>query len=63
MAMFACFSPGRHFASYEVKSVMIHLIRNYDMKLPGGVERRELVTAGHNILPDFGQEILLKRIR
>lgn len=30
--------PGRFFAMYEVKVVLVELLRNYDIRLVGGVD-------------------------
>lgn len=60
---FVACSPGRFFAGYEVKSVMVYLIRNFDIKLPDGVKTPELTVFAQHLLPSQTQEILLKKIR
>ena len=57
---YAC--PGRFFASLEVKLILTHIIRHYDLKLVHGAAGRpgNLYFADAN-LPDAGQVILFRR--
>ncbi|KAK1948850.1 cytochrome P450 [Colletotrichum sublineola] len=54
--------PGRVFAVNEIKMVLANLLRNYDIKLPDGVNERypSLVFADQNV-PDPSKTILIKQ--
>ena len=56
--LWAC--PGRHFASSQMKVVLAHLLLNYDIKLPDGMERPRQQHFGLAIVPDTEKMVLLK---
>ncbi|KAJ5249274.1 hypothetical protein N7468_000725 [Penicillium chermesinum] len=56
--LWAC--PGRHFASSQMKVVLAHLLLNYDIKLPEGVEKPKQQHFGLAIVPDTEKMVLLK---
>ena len=44
-------SPGRYFASYELKGILAHIILEYDLKLDGhGVRASDLLPGTHGAL-------------
>lgn len=56
--LWAC--PGRHFASSQMKVVLAHLLLNYDIKLPEGVEKPKQQHFGLAIVPDTEKMVLLR---
>ncbi|KAL1988856.1 hypothetical protein VTN96DRAFT_7740 [Rasamsonia emersonii] len=52
--------PGRFFAVYEIKAIIIEILRNYDIRLKDGVKPK---TWSNELLvnPDFGAMIEIKR--
>lgn len=58
-----CSCPGRFFANNEVKIVLAHLIRHFDLALPDGKGRPEAITYDVAFKPDPNKEVLFKRIR
>jgi cytochrome P450 len=55
--------PGRFFAANEIKLIVARLLMDFDIKMPEGrTERFENIAMSGNIMPDFGKEILLKRV-
>ena len=53
--------PGRFFAANELKLILVHLIMNYDIKLPEGESRPKNIETGSGCRPDETKKILLKR--
>ena len=53
--------PGRFFAANEIKLILVHLIMNYDIKLPDGEVRPKDLISGSVITPDPSKAVLLKR--
>ena len=53
--------PGRFFAANEIKLILIHLIMNYDIKLPEGEERPKNIETTSGCRPDGSKQILLKK--
>jgi cytochrome P450 len=56
--IWAC--PGRFFASAEIKVVVAHFIRMYDIKLKEGEKKPKQQHFGLAILPDPIAEVLFK---
>ncbi|KAJ5940501.1 hypothetical protein N7516_000669 [Penicillium verrucosum] len=56
--VWAC--PGRFFASSQMKVVVAHILRNYDIKLPEGQPRPKQQHYGLAILSDATAEVVLK---
>ena len=57
---YAC--PGRFFASLEVKIVLAHIIRWYDLKLvDGAAGRPENIYFADANIPDAKQAIMFRR--
>ncbi|KAL4886429.1 cytochrome P450 [Aspergillus karnatakaensis] len=56
--LWAC--PGRHFASSQMKVVLAHLLLNYDICLPEGVEKPQQRHFGLAIVPDEEKVVLLR---
>ena len=55
------FSPGRHFASNELKAILGHIILNYDLKLGGDGSRPPAIHfATAVVLPQGGRIIFRK---
>ncbi|KAK1450481.1 cytochrome P450 [Colletotrichum melonis] len=44
--------PGRFFAAHEIKAIMAHLLKNYEMQFTHGQERPQSVRAETQYLPD-----------
>ena len=55
------FSPGRHFASNELKAVLGQIILNYDMKIPGDGSRPPDVYFVTAVLPAPHGGVLFKK--
>ena len=55
--------PGRFFAANEIKLFLVHLIMNYDVKLPDGEERPKNIESMSGCRPDYTKPILLKKRR
>ena len=45
-------SPGRFFASMELKAILAYLVMNYDMELEGGAKRPDNWRFGFSVLPN-----------
>ena len=56
-----CACPGRHFASYVIKLVMVDLLMRYDMRFPPGVGRPANVEREANVMPDAEARILMRK--
>lgn len=52
--------PGRSFAAAELKLVVAHLIRNYDLRLRDGEKRPENIYTDFQIMPNPNAEVLLR---
>ena len=55
------FSPGRYFASNELKTILGQIILSYDMKLPGDGSRPADVYFVGAVLPAPHGRVLFKR--
>lgn len=56
--------PGRFFASFEIKSIMLHLFTKFDLKLVDeSVGRPKNRCSGAAISPDEKAQVLFKRRR
>lgn len=54
--------PGRFFAAAEIKLILIFILRNYDLKMPDGLEGRYAnIVRGTSITPDFSKSIMIRR--
>lgn len=53
--------PGRFFAANEIKTILIHLLLNYDFKFKKGQERPESLWTPGGYHPDPDVKILIKR--
>ena len=54
-------SPGRFFASYELKAMAAHLLINYDWKFESGTVRPANLLFAISIFPDPGVKLLFKK--
>ena len=54
------FSPGRHFASNELKAILGHTILNYDLKLGGDGSRPPVIHFATNVVLPQGGCILFR---
>lgn len=53
--------PGRHFATNEIKAMMVYLLLNYDFKLPPGTKRPQSLVIETQNLPDHHAKVLFRR--
>ncbi|KAG7059421.1 cytochrome P450 [Colletotrichum scovillei] len=53
--------PGRFFAAHEIKAIMAHLLKNYDMRFTHGQGRPQSVRAETQYLPDPWATVEFKR--
>lgn len=54
--------PGRFFAAAEIKLILIFILRDYDLKMPDGLEGRYANNVrGTSITPDFSKNIMIRR--
>ncbi|KAH9942847.1 cytochrome P450 [Amylocystis lapponica] len=53
--------PGRFFASSELKTMLAHIVVNYDVKFAQGRERPSNVYLGPTITPDKGAAVMFRR--
>ena len=56
---FSC--PGRFFAAIELKLILCHLLRHYELMLPPGQERPVNQVADDNIFPNVKAVLLMRR--
>ena len=56
-------SPGRYFASNELRAILAHVILNYDLKLGGDGSRPTEVYFSLSVLPALGGRVLFKKRR
>ena len=56
-------SPGRYFASNELKTILAHVVLNYDLKLGGDGSRPLEVYFSLSVLPALGGRVLFKKRR
>lgn len=56
-------SPGRHFASYEMKLMLAYIVLHYEIKLEPGSEgvRPANTWVGNSIIPNRKAKILFKK--
>ena len=55
-------SPGRFFATNELKSILAYLVLNYDIKLEDGITSvPKNLELGTTVMPDPNAKILLRR--
>ena len=57
--LFSC--PGRFFAAIELKLILSHLLRHYELILPPGRERPVNQVADEKIFPDRKAVLLMRR--
>lgn len=55
------FSPGRLFVAAELKSMLAHVLMNYDIKMPNGAGRPANIRIGQEMLPDVTAEVLFRK--
>lgn len=53
-------SPGRFFASLELKATLCHIVMNYDLKVKDGI-RPPNDNLGIGVLPDISARIMVKQ--
>ncbi|KAI1325882.1 cytochrome P450 monooxygenase [Xylariaceae sp. FL0255] len=53
--------PGRFFAAQEIKSIMVYLLDNYDMKFKEGQSRPPSLQFETQFLPDHSATVLFRR--
>ncbi|GKT71127.1 conserved hypothetical protein [Colletotrichum tofieldiae] len=53
--------PGRFYVGDLIKTVLAHIIQNYDIKYPEGQKRPQPVCFRYNLYPNPGGMILLRR--
>lgn len=54
--------PGRFFAAAEIKLILIFILRDFDLKMPDGLEGRYANNVrGTSITPDFSKSIMIRR--
>lgn len=53
--------PGRFFAAQEIKAIMAHILRNYDIRFPAGQGRPESMRVETQYLPDPVAAVEFKR--
>lgn len=56
-----CSSPGRLFVAAELKSMLAHVLMNYDIKMANGAERPANIRIGQEMLPDATAEVLFRK--
>jgi len=64
MALADChmhYSPGRFFAAIELKTILAHIVMNYDVKMANGDGRPENVWFGRTSLPNPKAEVLFRK--
>lgn len=55
------FSPGRYFASRELKAILAYILLNYDMKLGGDGSRPQDVYIATGMMPAPRGRVLFKK--
>jgi hypothetical protein len=55
-----CYSPGRFYAVNELKTMLAHLLVNYDVKMANGA-RPANKRIGQEMTPDTTAEVLFRR--
>lgn len=56
-----CYSPGRFYAVNELKTMLAHLLVNYDIKMANGAGRPANKRIGQEMTPDIAAEVLFRR--
>lgn len=54
--------PGRHYAALQIKTILIDLLRNYDMRFVPEAGRPELLARNMSIVPDPQAKIQMRRL-
>jgi len=54
-------SPGRYFATYELKALLAHVLITYDMKVEEGQELPRGRYAGQSYIPESANILFRKR--
>ena len=54
-------SPGRFFASSELKAVLAYVVMNFDLKFEHSGERPENVWFGPNVVPAPDAKVMFRR--
>lgn len=52
--------PGRYFASYEIKLMLIHMLTRYDIKWPDGLTRPPNMVHDFSNVPNFTATVLFR---
>lgn len=55
------YSPGRFFATNEVKAMLAHVLLNYDVKLPNNSGRPSELWFGVSSIPDPTAELMFRK--
>ena len=55
------FSPGRFFAVTELKSMLAHVILNYDVKLENGGPRPANMFIESSVVPDRNGRVMFRK--
>jgi len=55
------FSPGRFFAVTELKSMLAHVVLNYDIKLENGGPRPVNMFIESSVVPDRNGRVMFRR--
>lgn len=53
--------PGRFFANTQLKLIVAHVLRHYDLKMPEGKGRPGAIIMPSGLGPDISQPLLMKR--
>lgn len=55
-------SPGRFFAANELKALLTHVVMNYDVRFPDGVQGRPAnIVSGSNVVPNPTAKVMFRR--
>ena len=54
-------SPGRFFAAAEVKTMLAHVLLNYDIKMANDAGRPTNISIGSEMMPDPSAEVLFRK--
>ena len=54
-------SPGRFFAAVELKTMLAHVLLNYDIKMANGAGRPNNISIASEMMPDPTAEVLFRK--
>ena len=57
----AGYSPGRFFAANELKTMLAHVLLNYDVKMANGDKRPSNLRFSALAMPDTAAELLFRK--